>query len=341
MSSSLPPIQTQMVPSISAISVIDDDDDDYEDIELYRHDLYYVHCHQIIPKSQENVFQQMLKQSVAYNQNNPLHDKAMYDEDYDEDTQEHKDIVDDDMIFDNKANGSSRKGQKLPLAPPPTAVHTPLYNTTIENNGEISIGFNTGTSTKPKRTDIATVKTKLERHSKKLERENMEKMLSEHKNDDPDDDSDDFREAPSPSHFGGQRSIMSLMQSNNQQPPRVPVNTPHGNKFLQDMTASAITQPSMPANTITENEEDTELIHGERERASFGFSSSVISRHSNPNLIGSIGDIGNMGDNDEDEEDDDDDDDDDISLDDDELVLPTPSTVSDDFYKKNAYNISY
>ena len=330
-STALPPIQTKMVPSISSISAIDDDDDDYEDIELYRHDLYYVHCHQIIPKSQESVFQQMLKQNVAYNQNNPLHDKSMYDEDYDEDTQEHKDIVEDDVIFDNKPNGSSKKGQKLPLAPPPTAVHTPLYNTTIRNNGELSIGYNTGSSTKPKRTDIATVKTKLERHSKKLERENMEKLLKEHKNaEDPDgdDDDDSLKEQPSPSqHFGGQRSIMSLMQSNgkNVQPmmPMVPVNTPHGNKLLQDMTASAITQPSMPGNVITENEEDTIINHGERDRPTFGFTPSVISQHSNPILLGGI----------EDEDDDDDDD---------RMKVPTPSTTkSDDFYKKNAYNISY
>ena len=299
------------------ISVIDDDDDDYEDIELYRHDLYYVHCHQIIPKSQQNIFQQMLKQNVAYNQNNPLHDKYNdidNDNDNDNDLQfEDEDIVDDDMIFNNTnngKNGSSSSSKLLPQAPPPTAVHTPLYNDNNDNKERGIIGFNNGKTDNSKRTDIASVKTKLERHSKKMERDKMINILNDDDNinDDEIERNGGFREVPSPSHFGGQRSIMSLMQSNNNKniQPIVPTNTPHGNKLLlQDMKQATMNM------IITENEEDDTIYI---DRPSFGFTPSVISQNSNPNLIGY------------DEEEDHN-----------ENITPS----NEELYKKNAFNISY
>lgn len=331
MSSTLPPIQTQMVPSISAISVIDDDEDEYEDIELYRHDLYYVHCHQIIPKSQQNIFQQMLKQNVEYNQNNPLHDKYNDNNNMDHHQllheHEHEDIVDDDMIFNtpNNNNNGSSSSRLLPQAPPPTAVHTPLYNTLDDNGNDkgTMIGFNNHSSGS-KRTDIATVKTKLERHSKKLEKDKMMNILAEeNKNEDMDDDEIErnggYREIPSPSHFGGQRSIMSLMQSNNNGninniQPIVPTNTPHGNRLLVQPPPIGMVQTGGSINgIIAENEEDEATLS---DRPSFGFTPSVISRNSNPNLIGY-----------EDEKKED--------------INNNITPQNEEIFKKNAFNISY
>ena len=43
-----------------------------EDLALSLHDLYFVHCHQIVPKSQEAVFKQLLRESMAFNSENPI-----------------------------------------------------------------------------------------------------------------------------------------------------------------------------------------------------------------------------------------------------------------------------
>ncbi len=62
---------TSIIPLVSNVSIMEDNDDDY-DMELYKNDLYYIDSHQIIPKTQKNMFDQLLKYNTNYNQNNPI-----------------------------------------------------------------------------------------------------------------------------------------------------------------------------------------------------------------------------------------------------------------------------
>eukprot|EP01084_Bolivina_argentea_P069733 126823_1 len=135
----LPLIETTIIPSVSNISIMEDSDDDY-DIELYKNDLYYIHSHQIIPKAQKNMFDQLLKYNTSYNQNNPIY-------------------TNDNIITPNI----------IAPAPPPTAIHTPLHNNNVNNN----LDFNNILPSKSSISNIDIIKNKLERHSKQLKKEEM------------------------------------------------------------------------------------------------------------------------------------------------------------------------
>jgi len=198
----LPMQQTLMVPSnsvISSVSNLEDNDDDYDcdDTELHKHDLYYVLCHQIIPKSQQNVFQQMVQQNLVYNLNNPLHrgggnsgngngNSSGSGGDGDElsaPTSADVSVMDDEMMIDVSAVRALNDDQpKNARAPPPTAIGTPAMMHGLDDTLDGEDGDEnrvTPYAHSKKHTDIAKVKSKLERHSQKLEKEKMRHLLDE------------------------------------------------------------------------------------------------------------------------------------------------------------------
>jgi len=332
---SLPPIHTEMAASMSAISVMEEDEDEYEDIELYKNDLYYVLCHQIIPKSQQGVFQRMLQDNISYNLSNPLdrNERSSDDEQLQAVGAEEEiladlqptDILNDEEIFTSSTSqpaSGNNAHKKVPTAPPPTAVATPYYD-----NEENAMGFNTVAAT-TKKTDIAKVKSKLERHSKKLEKHNMMQMLNGEMNARRLSSSDDDDEEKQPElseyeiqsnmaktaqqqqsksqHFGAQRSIMSLMQNHTHHSGLiVPQNTPNNARaqFL-GINQGAMANGSRVGGGGGDGEQESNL---------FAFEPTVITEKQNPFLVGSRSDNDNN----------------------------MSSKVNEKYERKNAFNISY